>query len=98
MTGWHGPAARLAQIAHAKQAQVFAARARRQIAQVGQQRRKTEFAVPFRVHDHPARTAQRQSLRALHATGAWLTDSARWTRLGRRDATPAGIEASSGRR
>ncbi len=94
MTGRHGPAARLAQIAHPQRAQMFAARARRQIAQVGQQRRETELAVPFRMRDHPAWTAQRQSRRTLHAARARLTDGARRARLGRHHATPAQVETS----
>lgn len=97
MAGWRGPSARLAQIAHAQQAQVFAARAGREIAQVGHQRRMAELAVPFRMLDHPASAAQGQGDRALHATGSGLTDGARRTRPGSRNVTPAGIENSNRR-
>ena len=97
MTGGHGPAARLAQIAHTQQAQFLAACAGRQLAQVSVQHRMAELAVPFGVHHHPARATQRQSQRALQTAGSWLTDGAWQARLGRRHATPAQIE-TSGRR
>jgi hypothetical protein len=56
-----------------------------------------EFAVPFGVLDSPASAPQGKGDRALHAAGAWLADGARRTRLGSRDATPAGIETSNRR-